>query len=563
MLQQLKIKNYALLENLNIHFDGGLTILTGETGAGKSILVGALGLILGDRAFTEVIRTGEDVARVEGAFDISENAKVKKVLEEIGLENDDELLFIAREVHRNGKNKCFINGSLVTLSMLNRVGDYLVDMHGQHAHQSLLILETQRDFIDAFGNLFDDRKDVKRCYQDYQQTKNKLKKFKSENEKLKEQLDLYQFQLNEIEAANLYEEEQEELSQELNILENIELLFENSNYVFQNIYEKEGAVYDVVSNCIEKLEEIAEIDSNLKETFEHLQNSQIVLQEVSFFLQKYVNKLSFDPHRLEEIRLRQSVLRRLEKKYKRRIPDIIDLGKSLKDKIESVENFDEKVSDLENLLNQKRLALSEKAIELSEKRKTVSRKIETLIKKELKDLSLENARFNIAIENEELKNGVVRKGEKYFWCDETGMDKIEFRFSANVGEELASLVKVASGGEISRFMLAMKSIMANMDRIPTLIFDEIDTGIGGKTAENVGNKLKNLSHFHQVIAITHLPQIASKGKYHFSVRKEISNGRTKTNIDELNKTERIREIARMLGGEKEITLKHAEELLNE
>lgn len=563
MLQQLYIKNYALLEELRLDFTNDFIILTGETGAGKSILVDAFGLLLGDRAASEVVRTGAETARVEGIFDIFNRTDLIQRMRDLGVDVEDEqTLIITREISRSGRNRSFINGNQTTVNVLKAIGDQLADLHSQHEHQSLFSLETQRDYLDNFGNLLLLRSETAAAYKTYQSLASDLKKRKQNIQRMREQLDLYQFQLKEIDAANFYEDEEDELLQEERLLENVEVLYEHTHASYQALYADDMSIMSKMTDIREAFERITQIDPSMKETLENHHAAHVLLEEISITLQKYLSKLEFDPDRMETIRQRLNIIRGFKKRYQvATLAEIVEFGGNLRQKITEIEQADENLGTLQSETNQAQLVYSEKAIELSQKRQEASENIQQRVERVLADLGMK-ARFEIVVIPTPEHKGSVLWNDKSYAGDETGMDRVEFMLSANVGEDLAPLIKVASGGEISRTMLALKSVMAEIDPVPTLIFDEIDTGISGRIADAVGEKLQNLASSHQVICITHLPQIAAKGTVHYSVRKVETDGRTKTIIEKLTPQARIEEIAMLMGGDGEISRQHARELLN-
>jgi len=564
MLQHLRIKNYALLEDLNIDFSEGLTILTGETGAGKSILIDAFGLLLGDRASTEVIRTGADSARVEGVFDIFGRADLRQILEDTGIETgEDHTVVITREISKTGRNRCFINGNPITLNVLRAIGDRLANLHSQHEHQSLFAVEIQRDYLDQFGHLMALREQVGIAYRAYQQAIRDVKQHQKRVEQMQSQIDIYEFQLNEIDNAGFYAGEEAELVQEEQFLENVETLYEHANNAYQTLYQGDGSLMNLAPTVHAALEKIGAIDPNMQEATEHAESLTVLIEELSLTLQKYLGKLEFDPQRMEEIRRRLAVIRGFKKRYRvSSVDELLAYADDLREKLENIKHNEDRLTELQAALTQAQKTYSALVIELSQKRQTTAETIQTRVETVLRELGM-NARFQINVSQEAQSSGAVIHGNQTFTGDATGMDKIEFMLSANVGEDLAPLAKVASGGEISRTMLALKSVMAEIDPVPTFIFDEIDTGISGRIGEVVGEKLKALATSHQVICITHLPQIAAKGTVHFSVQKIESGGRTKTEIRRLNLEERIEEIAKIMGGEtiREVTRQHARELL--
>jgi DNA repair protein RecN (Recombination protein N) len=552
MLRELSIKNFALIEGLHISFDKGLNILTGETGAGKSIIIGAIGLILGGRASSEVIRKGSDPCEVLGLFEIKENIRLKEMLAEMSLlRKEEEEFLLKRELNRQGKSRCFLNGQIITLGMLEEIGNYLVDVHGQHEHQALLKPGVARDLLDEFGGLMRPRKRTEQTYRKFREKSRELEELRTSEKEREQQIDLYQFQIKEIEQANLSVEEEEVLDKEYKVLSNAEKLDQLSQELYHHLYEGAGSITEKMALVERDLERIVAIDQTLKDELEELGEAKYQIEEIAVAIRDYRKKVEFNPHRLEEILERKELINKLKRKYGSTIKDILNYRKETQVKLDKLVNSARSMEELTGEVNRLEEELVREASELSRERKIAGAKLKKKTEQELRELGMGKARFDVEIKQGEIKS--------------TGMDEIGFLVAPNVGEDLKSINKIASGGEISRIMLALKTILARADQIPTLIFDEIDTAIGGRIAQVVGRKLRTLSPNHQVICITHLPQIAVFASNHYYVDKKISEGRTKTIVDLLDKKGRESEIARMLGGERltEITLKHAREMIRE
>jgi DNA repair protein RecN (Recombination protein N) len=552
MLRELSIKNFALIEGLHISFDKGLNILTGETGAGKSIIIGAIGLILGGRASSEVIRKGSDPCEVLGLFEIKENIRLKEMLAEMSLlRKEEEEFLLKRELNRQGKSRCFLNGQIITLGMLEEIGNYLVDVHGQHEHQALLKPGVARDLLDEFGGLMRPRKRTEQTYRKFREKSRELEELRTSEKEREQQIDLYQFQIKEIEQANLSVEEEEVLDKEYKVLSNAEKLDQLSQELYHHLYEGAGSITEKMALVERDLERIVAIDQTLKDELEELGEAKYQIEEIAVAIRDYRKKVEFNPHRLEEILERKELINKLKRKYGSTIKDILNYRKETQVKLDKLVNSARSMEELTGEVKRLEEELVREASELSRERKIAGAKLKKKTEQELRELGMGKARFDVEIKQGEIKS--------------TGMDEIGFLVAPNVGEDLKSINKIASGGEISRIMLALKTILARADQIPTLIFDEIDTAIGGRIAQVVGRKLRTLSPNHQVICITHLPQIAVFASNHYYVDKKISEGRTKTIVDLLDKKGRESEIARMLGGERltEITLKHAREMIRE
>jgi len=552
MLRELSIKNFALIEELHISLDKGLNILTGETGAGKSIIIGAIGLILGERASSEVIRKGSDLCEVTGLFDIKENIRLKKVLAEKGLlSSEEEESTVKRELNRQGRGRCFLNGQIITLGMLEEIGNYLVDVHGQHEHQALLKSGVARDLLDEFGELMKLRKKTEQTYHKFREKSRELEELRSSEKEREQQIDLYQFQIEEINQANLSVEEEEVLENEYKVLSNAEKLAQLSQELYDHLYEGAGSITEKMALVEKDLEKIVAIDYTLKDELKELGEVKYRIEETAIAIRDYRKKIEFSPQRLEEIIERKELINRLKRKYGNTIREILNYRKETQSKLDKLVNSAGSMEEITVEVDRLQKELAREASNLSNERKIAGAKLKKKVEQELKELGMGRARFDVEITQGEIKS--------------SGMDEIKFLVAPNVGEDLKPINQIASGGEISRIMLALKTILAQADEIPTLIFDEIDVAIGGRIAQVVGRKMRALFPNHQVICITHLPQIAVFASNHYHVGKMVSGGRTKTMISVLDKKGKENEIARMLGGERltEITLKHAREMIKE
>ena len=563
MLKVVRIKNYALVDDLEVEFYPGLNIITGATGAGKSIIVGAVNLILGERATSEAVRTGFDTASIEAVFSLQRDQNVKGTLEELGITAVDENILIRREILSKGQNKCYINDRLVTLNSLKSIGDGLADLHGQHEHQSLLNVENHIEYLDQFGNLGEYSNLVREDFHRLMDKRKELEELQNSRKLDLEKRNLYEFQMQEIERADLNPEEEERLIEEKKVLENVELLFELSSNLYQRLYEDEASISGRLNLLSKELKKGAQIDSKLKDVDVDLESLVIKLQEIIRFLEDYKNRLEFDGERLEKVRERINLITTLKKKYVKNVPELLTYQSQLKTEMEQIENKDELIDSLEGEIKDLSKVFAENCFLLSRKRKSKAIELSQKIKRSLADLGMEKTKFEIKVVQREVVNGLAELDGKRYQVSERGMDEVEFFVSPNVGEELKPLAKIASGGEISRIMLALKSILAKTDQVSSMIFDEIDVGIGGEVASAVGKALKNLGSNHQVIVITHLQQIASQANHHFKVFKETVKGRTITRIKRLGKEEQVREIARMISGEKisEVSMKQAQEMI--
>lgn len=565
MLKSLLIKDYALIENIEIQFGKGLNIITGETGAGKSILIDAMGLLLGERASADVIRKGAEKSIVEGIFEIKDNKKVKKILEENEIEADAELI-VRREISLKGTNRCFLNDTPVTLNIIKEVGELLVDLHGQHEHQSLLRTETHIEMLDEFAGIEQLLFEFKNNLTILLQTQKELEELIEKESLLKEKKELYQFQIKEIDSVSPRIDEEEELESELRIMENSEKLLSLSNEIYESLYENEDSVIDRLGVIKNKILELSKIDKSFSEKINELESALIILSEISSYLRSYREKIEIEPARLEEIRERLGAINLLKKKYGGSLKAVIEHREKIGKEVGLAENFSERIKELEDEINDSRKVCGEIAKNISLERRKISKVVKKEIEQVLKNLGISDPVFEVRINNElaesYINNYIIVDNKKYKF-NERGYDIVEFYISTNAGEDPKPLVKVASGGEISRIMLALKSILAKSDKLPILIFDEIDTGVSGRIAQKVGRALKSLSNFHQIIAITHLPQIAGLSDFHFVVEKKKIGERVVSSIKQLNEEEKIREVAKLMSGEKitEAALIGARELI--
>ncbi|HEY7752030.1 MAG TPA: DNA repair protein RecN [Ignavibacteriaceae bacterium] len=563
MLKSFEVKDYALIEHISVDFGSGLNIITGETGAGKSILIDAMSLLLGERASTEVIRKDAQKSVVEGIFDVKGNKKVKSVLEENELEFSDELI-IRREISLKGTNRCFINDTPVNLNLVKDIGNLLVDLHGQHEHQSLLRTETHINYLDEFGDYEELLEQFRIKYEELNTVSKEIQSLREREQTIKEKQEIYSFQIKEIDNINPEADEDEKLSAELNILENSEKLGELTSGIYELIYESESSVQSSAVKIKNLLARLVQIDKSFEESFKETESALALINDISEFIRNYKSKLDYDPEQVEGLRERLGAISLLKKKYGGSLKAVLDYRKKIGEEFELADNFSGKISSMESKLNSLRKEAGEMARQISEKRKETSSKVKKGIESSLKELGIEKPLFKTEIINHSSddSNSVFVNG-KQLRCDKNGIDEVEFFISTNPGEDPKPLAKVASGGEVSRIMLALKSVLAKNDKLPLLIFDEIDVGISGRIAQKVGNALQELSKYHQIISITHLPQIAGLANHHFSISKISRDSRVISSIKKLHNEERITEVAKLLSGEKvtESSLESARELV--
>jgi DNA repair protein RecN (Recombination protein N) len=556
MLKELSIQNLAIIDHLSVSFVEGLNVISGETGAGKSIIIGAVGLLLGERASTDVIRSSEDSAVIEALFDIRGKHHVKEKLNSMGYGSDDDLV-IKRVVSRTGRNRIYINGNLTTLSMLSSLSEVLVNICSQHEHQTILNADNHIDIIDEFGGLIPFRSEYSDLFNDYQSLREKLSQLESINRKKQEREEFLQFQLKEIEDGDIQQGEDVSLQEERKILSNAKKLTSCAGESHEILYAGEGAILEKLTLVSQRIQEIKEIDTRFSVSKEDLDSIYFSLEEISFRLRDYINGILFDPERLEEIDERLEYLRRMKRKYGGTLDNVLLKKNEIREELNTIASVGEEIERIsEEIIRKKELVL-EKAQDLSQQRQVVAQRLAEDIEREIHTLGMGNTTFNVRFANGSTDNDAEPL------MHYKGIDAVEFYLSTNVGEELKPLNRIASGGELSRIILAMKKALARTGSVGTIIFDEVDTGIGGATAEIVGKKLQEVSEHHQVICITHLPQIVCFGENHFLVSKHVSGDRTKTEVRVLSESERLEEITRMLGGVKvtQKTREHAHEML--
>ncbi len=517
-------------------------------------MINAMNLLLGARASSDLIRTGAKEARVEGLFRLPQDHEVAQVLEGAGIPFESEII-IKRSLTREGRNRIFINDSMVTLNVLSRIGALLISISGQHEHQLLLKPERHVFVLDRFAGLTDARQDLEKKIKEYQKVKEKIRKLESDLARAKERQELARFQVQEIEAARIRPGEDEELAEEKRRLEHAEDLLRVVGEGYKVLYEEENAAFSLVSQCLKQLEKAVDIDPRLKEAFDMLEEARVRIEDSAFFLRDFRDRIESDPVRLEQLLDRIHVLNELKRKYGPSLSDVLAFKEKQSLLVDEVGDRKRELEKLKAESDVLEKEIIQQASILSQKRKQAAGRLTNAVENELMDLHMKGTRFDIQFLSPE-KPEIGHVGP-------TGMDEIQFMISPNVGEELRPLAKIASGGELSRIMLALKSILAREASVETVIFDEVDSGISGSTAEMVGEKLMALAKYHQILCITHLPQIASKGRDHFLVEKRVAGGRTEAMIRKLEHEQRVQEIARMLGGKRitEKALSHAKEML--
>jgi len=544
MLKELRIKNLAIIDDLTVRFEEGLNVLTGETGAGKSIIVDSLSLCLGSRAQSDILRAGEREAVVQAYFEggVAHERTIR------GIDISDDFI-LRRSISSTGKSRAFINDTMVNLHTLNELAKSLVDIHGQHEHQSLLSVDKHRFFLDSFGKLNEEVEYMQSLFREVQHLKGEEAALLENMKERAQRLDFLRFQVQEIVSADLKEGEKESLMRERTILSNLGRLKELTETAYAMIYASDNSCMEQLSSIIAKVKETTSIDNTMCQILNSLESALPLIEDAAISLRGYKDSYDFDPGRLSLIDDRLEIIKRLETKYGKGIDAILQYRDKAEEECTILEHTDERLDSVKAALYEKEAMLQEAARALSEKRKETAGRIERLVKQELSELALGDAEFFVSIGRGEISPH--------------GFDRVEFLFSANPGEPPRPLIKTASGGELSRVMLALKTILADFDNIPVLIFDEVDTGIGGKTAEHVAQKLRKLSRTHQVLCTTHLPQIAAKADLHLKIVKGLRDERVRVEVKELDRAKRLDEIARMLSGSiTDVSRKHARELLN-
>ena len=540
MLVSINVKNYAIIDELTIDFTDGLNVLSGETGAGKSIIIGAMSLALGGRANSDMIRTGETKMSVQSVFYVQNlSSELKLLIEENDIEIYDGEIIVSRTVFDSGRNVCKINSTIVNVSTLKKIVEHFVDIHGQHEHQKLLNQSTHISFLDNFA-----AKEISPILTKVENSYQKLRKLKQEHEQLlrlcreaSDQRDLLRLRINEITEANLTINEDEELESQKNILANSEKLHELVTGAYLSLYDNDSNASENISMASNMMMNASNIDATLENAYKSILEAQIMIDEAVLTIRDYKDNIEFSPDELEKVQTRLNLINNLKRKYGETIEAILLQLAEYNEKLYQIENSDNETKLLEDKLELAKKEYLQFAVELSAERKKASSLLSSSLIDNLKDLAMNNVDFMVSFK----ENSIVK------YCAD-GIDEVEFLIRTNLSQPLLPLSKIASGGEISRAMLSLKSIFAQTDSTETLIFDEIDTGISGRTAQSVAQKISILSKNHQIICITHLPQIASMADTHFLISKEDRDNQTYTKFTALNEDERVNEISRMIGG---------------
>jgi DNA repair protein RecN (Recombination protein N) len=555
MLNELSIKNFAIIDELHVCFGEGLNVISGETGAGKSIIIGAVSLLLGDRATSDMIRTQADSASVEAIFDIASNKPLQDKIAAMGFSAGDELL-IRRVISHAGKNKAFINGQMATLVNLTAVSELLINICGQHEHQVILNAENHIDILDEFGGCLPVRAQYTEIYNQHQQIRTQIEKLKDLSQSREEKADLFKFQLKEIQDINSQPAEDTALADEKKVLVNFQKLSGWATNAYELLYGEKDSIMVKLKEVQNQVKEIKKIDSNLQISDVDMESSFITLQETVLQLRDYSKNLFFDSERLAAIDERLELLNRLKRKHGGSLQSVFRRKQEIEEYLKTVFSVDEELEMLTKEEEKVQQNLRQNALKLSQIRGQTAKKLQDAVDKEIHALNMPHASFSVNFKKD------ADDAAEFF--GPKGNDEVEFYLTANKGEEFRPLNKVASGGELSRIILALKNVLSRTGSVSSIIFDEVDNGIGGAVAEIVGRKLKEVSANHQVVCITHLPQIACFGDKHMYVSKKVVKGRTVTSLEELDSEQKIEEISRMLGGVNvtQKTREHAQEMLN-
>lgn len=553
MLQELSVKNFAIISELRVTFQSGMTVLTGETGAGKSIIIDAMSLLAGSRGSSEYIRQGAEKCMIEGVFALPNQPELLALLEALGVELEDELLIIQRDLSRSGKNYSRVNGRSVNIANLKKIGNFLVDIHGQHEHQELMQSEKHLAILDSFGGqeLAVLKERYQKAYADYRRVQKKVADREKNEQEFAQRMDMLRFQHDEILAANLILGEEEKLEEEKQKLNNFQKITEVLSFGHTMLSGEETSSLDRVGQVMATLETIAQWDADYQALFETVQNSYYLLQEASAEMLQHLDHLELDENRLYEVDNRLELLRQLKRKYGETIAQILAYDEEITKELADADLLEQKADEWSALQQQAYQDVLQLAEKLHQARQTIAKELEVRMVQELKDLYLAQTKFQVRFLDTEQK------------LTESGMDQVEFYITTNPGEPLKPLVRVASGGELSRIMLAMKTIFSKTKDKTSIVFDEVDTGVSGRVAQAIADKIHHIAQDSQVLCITHLPQVAAVADYQYFIEKKISNQRTQTTVHQLNEAERIQEIARMLAGPKitPLTIEHAKELL--
>lgn len=551
MLQELSIKDFAIIDEIQISFQPKMTVLTGETGAGKSIIIDALGLLAGGRGSTEFIRKGEKKAVIQGLFTLPREANTYNILEEYGIDSEDGQIILQRDLYRGGRNICRVNGMMVNLATLRKVGETLIDIHGQNEHQELMKPENHIDLLDEYDKKTSQlRNQYQVVYQNYRKLKLSMEKKEADEKAWAQRLDMLNFQVKEIEEAGLKINEEDELVEEKNKLDNFQAIHDALELSYQILSGEKIDVVGNLGNAMNELSDVSDLSENLQEINTKISDAFYSLEDAARDISDELDSMEWNGERLNEIEERLELIHQLKRKYGDTIEDILHYHSRIEKELREMENAEQNSEKQERQLSEALEKVKELAIKLSKQRKKSAKKLEKMIHEQLSALYMDKAVFEVkCLNNSKLYS--------------KGIDKVEFYIQTNPGEEMGPLAKIASGGELSRIMLALKTIFSQKMGVTSIIFDEVDTGVSGRVAQAIAEKISQISNNSQVLCITHLPQVAAIADNHYYISKSVNDGRTETSLKELDEKQKIREIARMLSGSEitELTLKHAEELI--
>lgn len=568
MLTELRIENFAIIDQLDLRFNAGLTTFTGETGAGKSIILDALEVLVGVKADAAFIRSGAERANLEAVFRIPEcsRAEVLELLQREELLDDPDFISFGRELRKEGRNVARINGRSVSVSLLRELGGYLVDIHGQSEHLSLLNVHSHLGLLDRYAASDDLLADYRQTYKRLTEVRRELTRLRQSEQDAERRTDLLQYQIQEIRTANLDVEEEDHLRQERSRLANAESLAgmaQRSLLLLDEGGEEAPAVSDALGQVLEALQSVSRIDQSQEQLATRAEELAVNAAELARDLRDYLEGIEFNPRRLTEVEERIDLINRLKRKYGGTLEAVLDFASSAEAELETIQHASERIQVLEDEEKQLLPHLAQKAERLSASRSQAAETMGRGVERELADLSMGGARFQVEMQHAEEPNGLPLEDGRRAAFDASGIDRVEFLIAPNPGEGFKPLVKIASGGETSRLMLALKNVLAQADHVSTLIFDEIDQGIGGRVGAVVGEKLWQLGRQHQVLCITHLPQLAAFGDQHFCVHKQVDSGRTTTRVSALDGESRLNELAQMLGQVSEVNRTAAREALEQ
>ncbi|MBO8163123.1 MAG: DNA repair protein RecN [Brevibacillus sp.] len=564
MLHELTIRNFAIIKAVTISFRRGLNILTGETGAGKSIIIDAIGLLLGERGSAEYVRHGEKRAEVEGLFELPPNSPAFAICEGFGVHvEQDGMLVVRRDISLSGKNVIRINGQLVTLAMLRELGPWLVQIHGQHDAHRLMQADKHIEWLDAYGEqeLRQTKQEYAKLYQAYRRIRQDLERMAKNERELAQRIDLLNYQLREIEAASLEPGEDERLLAQRKKWSNVEKVFAGIEGAYQALSGDQHGL-DWLGHAMSELERVLPYDDSLAPIVESIQSAYYQIEDAVHGLRQVREQLEFSPDELEAVERRLDIISGLKRKYGKTVDEILEYAAMIQDELEEMEHYDDRLQKLEQHVKELAADLAVEALELSVKRRELAQVLSAAIEQQLQELCMERARFAIEVRQVADEQGIEVEGVRR-QITANGIDQVEFMIAPNPGEPLRPLAKIASGGELSRIMLAIKTILASTDQVETLIFDEVDTGVSGRAAQAIAEKLARVAQHRQVLCISHLPQVASLADVHFLICKEMNEQETTTRVIPLNDEERVVELSRMLGGAEvtEKTMEHAREMI--